>query len=138
MNNGAFNLFLHNIKASGHHDIVRYFRGNSDEILPYLRRDYFDLVFIDGNHSYKNVKRDIENAMLITRIGGIVCGDDLEMQKPELEQSIDLDKIRITEDDTPKEYMTINAHLGVTMAVWDIFQKEVINHNGFWEVRRKE
>lgn len=53
--NAIFRLFLHNINASGHDDIVRYSRGSSDEFLPLLRESHFDLIYIDGNHRYKYV-----------------------------------------------------------------------------------
>lgn len=35
-----------------------------------------DLVFIDGNHSYENVKLDSENAFRMLRPGGIIVWDD--------------------------------------------------------------
>lgn len=73
--------------------------------------------------------------MRITRDGGIICGDDLEMQKSELAQSIDLEKIRLS-NDTPIEYRTVAAHLGVTLAVWDTFQKEVSSWHGFWAMKK--
>lgn len=131
-----FKLFLHNIDASGHDDVVRYFRGSSNDLLPLLRENFFDLVFIDGSHFYKNVKKDIENAMQITRDGGVICGDDLELQKLDLDPSIDLDKIRLSDGDTPVEYMTIPTHLGVTLAVWDTFKTEISSWNGFWAMRK--
>ena len=35
-----------------------------------------DLVFVDGNHGYENVKSDSENAFRVVRGGGIVLWDD--------------------------------------------------------------
>ena len=37
----------------------------------------FDMVFIDANHSYEYVKRDILNYRQLIRPGGILCGHDL-------------------------------------------------------------
>lgn len=36
----------------------------------------FDLVFIDGDHSYDAVKNDISNWLPHVRVGGIICGHD--------------------------------------------------------------
>ena len=41
-------LFLHNIRSSGHEDVVRMIRASSDEFLPLRRPEAFDLIFIDG------------------------------------------------------------------------------------------
>jgi predicted O-methyltransferase YrrM len=35
-----------------------------------------DMVFVDGDHRYENCKRDIENALLRLRPGGLLCGHD--------------------------------------------------------------
>lgn len=37
---------------------------------------FMDMVFIDGDHRYETVRKDIKSALKMLRIGGIVCGHD--------------------------------------------------------------
>jgi len=127
-------LFLHNIRASGHEDIVRLIRARSDEILPLFRPNQFDLVFVDGEHTYQQVLKDLENAAPLLRDGGILCGDDLELQVSEIDvkyakEKADSDYIR--EPKTNKWF-----HPGVTLAVADWFG-EVSAWEGFWAMRKR-
>jgi len=48
----------------------------SDEAAKSFEPESIDLVFIDGNHSYKYVLSDIEHWEPIVRKGGIVAGHD--------------------------------------------------------------
>ncbi len=59
----------------------RYFllEGNSTEIYKHLGAWKFDLIYIDGGHSYEVVKSDIENYWPLLRSGGILCGDDFSV-----------------------------------------------------------
>lgn len=53
--------------------------------------DAADLVFIDGNHEYSQVKKDIKRAQHIARKGGIVAGHDYTEQAncPGVKQAVD-------------------------------------------------
>lgn len=44
--------------------------------------DTVDIVYIDGNHSYKNVKEDIELYFPKVRKGGLLIGDDYQKSYP--------------------------------------------------------
>lgn len=57
---------------------VMILRGRSEEMLPRLRGDSLDCVYIDGDHSYEGVKQDLEMAWRIVRPGGYLCGHDYE------------------------------------------------------------
>jgi len=39
----------------------------------------FDVIYIDGDHSYQGVKRDLQLALKKVRPGGFICGHDYEM-----------------------------------------------------------
>lgn len=57
---------------------IRLHRGYSQDILP-MYPPIFDCVYIDGDHSYEGVKRDLEIAWAKTKPGGYICGHDYEM-----------------------------------------------------------
>lgn len=129
-----YDLFLHNIKAAGHDDIVMPIRGHSTAILPALPHGYFDLVFIDGDHSYAAVSADLKAAAGLIKDGGILCGDDLELQLPEIDleyarTQIESDYIR--DPRSEREY-----HPGVTLAVAESIGA-VSSVVGCWAVRRR-
>jgi cephalosporin hydroxylase len=39
------------------------------------------MVFIDGDHAYSSVARDIRDYAPLVVDGGYICGDDLELQE---------------------------------------------------------
>ncbi len=130
-----FELFIHNIRASGHDDIVIPFKGWSDELLPLLGENRFDVVFVDGNHAYASVLKDIRNAEPLLSEGGVICGDDLELQVHELDLAYaeeNRDKDYIRDPKTQKQY-----HPGVSLAVRDFFG-EASAWEGFWAMRKQK
>ena len=127
-------LFLHNIRTSGYEDFVRMLRGTSDEMLPLLKPEAFDLVFIDGDHTNTQVLRDLQNAAPLVRRGGILCGDDLELQLSEttpafVEQNLGIDYL--SDPHTQRSF-----HPGVTWAIAAFFG-EVSVWEGFWAMRKE-
>ena len=55
---------------------VRVHRGYSEAVLATFPDGYFDWIYIDGNHLYDYVLRDLELSAQKIRAGGIICGDD--------------------------------------------------------------
>lgn len=51
-------------------------KGFSADVLASFEDDYFDWVYIDGNHLYEFVCKDMELAFQKVRPGGIIAGDD--------------------------------------------------------------
>lgn len=129
---GIYSLFLHNIKASGHERLIVPIRGKSDELLPILQQEGFDLIFIDGAHDYASVSKDLGNCSRLVVQGGIICGDDLELQHHQI------DTVHGWEH-RQKDYILDPLsnrwyHPGVTFAVFERFGK-VSERDGFWAVR---
>jgi len=59
---------------------VEVIRGKSDDVINTLQhlRGTVDMVFIDGDHVYDAVKRDIMNYKPLIRPGSILCGHDYD------------------------------------------------------------
>lgn len=130
-----FPLFLHNIKSSGNADVIIPLRTESRLAACLFRPEVFDLVFIDGDHAYSSVASDIRNYAPLVRIGGYLCGDDLD---PEA-SLVDQDFLRSHRDVSyrirdPKTGHRV--HPGVALAVGEYFGSDVSNYAGFWVVRR--
>jgi len=53
-------------------------RKNSDEIFNLLKDNFFDLIYIDGNHTLDFVKLDITNSLKKIKKDGIIVCDDYE------------------------------------------------------------
>ncbi len=51
-------------------------RGFSTDILDQFSDAYFDWIYIDGNHLYDYVKKDLQVSFQKTKPGGLITGDD--------------------------------------------------------------
>ncbi len=51
-------------------------RSTSEEILPIFDDNYFDWIYIDGNHFYEFVKKDLNLCYMKIKHGGLITGDD--------------------------------------------------------------
>ena len=51
-------------------------RKNSDEVFNLLKDNFFDLIYIDGNHTFNFVKLDITNSLKKIKKDGIIVCDD--------------------------------------------------------------
>lgn len=55
---------------------VTVHKGTSYDILNTFNDNYFDLIYIDGDHSYEGVKLDLSLSLLKIKKGGMICGHD--------------------------------------------------------------
>ena len=130
----AYNIFLHNMRTIKKELKTQHFRGKSENILCQLKNEIYDVVFIDADHTYKSVSKDIKNSLRLVKDGGIICGDDLNLQLCEIDKDYankNKDKDFIKDPLTNKNY-----HPGVTLAVFEEFG-EVSSWGGFWAMQRK-
>lgn len=131
----AYQLFSHNISTIPDSIICQHLRGNSQHILPLLKENTFDIIFVDGDHSYSAVQKDINNALDLVKEGGLICGDDLNLQLSQVDQK---NASQNAEADFIKDPKTNrNYHPGVTLAVAEIFG-DVSVWGGFWVMQKKE
>ena len=57
------------------YDSVRFIKEYSDKAMSELQAD-FDFVYIDGNHEYEYVIKDLSNYYPLVKAGGILAGHD--------------------------------------------------------------
>ncbi len=130
-----YELFLHNTSYVPPEIKVHHMRGRSSDMLPKLRESQFDLVYVDGEHRYESVLGDLRLSIPLLKPGGILCGDDLDLEAEEC----DLDFAFKNKDadcvTDPKSSRTF--HPGVTLAVQEVLGP-VSNYVGFWVVQRAE
>ncbi len=130
-------LFIHNIRASGVESRIEYRRGDSRSVLPVLASRSFDIVYLDGSHRYAEVKFDLTEAARLVIDGGIICGDDLELQRDELTEHEHSEALATSRDYVKSESNDCWYHPGVTEAVLERFGR-VSAWNGFWAARKKD
>jgi len=56
-------------------------KGFSADVLSSFPDNYFDWVYIDGNHLYDFVKKDVEISLAKVKSGGTIAGDDFYWKK---------------------------------------------------------
>ncbi len=64
-----FNLWLYR-------DRLTKLVGRSSDILPALPKDYYDIIYVDGDHHAQQVLEDAELSFLLLREGGLMIFDD--------------------------------------------------------------
>lgn len=79
-----FGIFKRNVRLAKT-DRIQWIQGRSVDVLPTLSARSFDLIYVDGDHSYEGCRGDLLESLRLLRPGGIVCGDDLEFQAHELQ-----------------------------------------------------
>ncbi len=79
----VFATFLWNVSVAKGENTVKPLLMSSKDAAEVMADDSFDLIFIDGDHSYTATKMDIEMWSPKIRKGGILCGHDCEI-RPEV------------------------------------------------------
>jgi len=93
---------------------IKLYRGPSGHFLSLLPDGFLDFIYIDGDHSYKGVKIDIELARRKVRSGGFICGHDYTAHFPGVMQAVDEFcsnygvELKLTELDKCPSYLLIN------------------------------
>lgn len=125
-------LFLHNTGFGPPGVPIDSRQGLSSAVLPTLAGRHFDIVHIDGSHYVDDVTADIRAAQVLLADGGILCGDDLELQGFEC----DIEQVRTLVDrDYVVDLQGRAFHPGVTVAVHDGLGP-VSCYSGFWVMRK--
>jgi len=129
----AYNIFLHNISTLPKSIIAQHLRGQSENILKIIKDSSQSVVFIDADHTYNFVKKDILDSLRIVENYGIICGDDLNMQMMDIDKKFAIENKNKDFIEDPKTKR--NYHPGVTIAIEEIFG-EVSTWGGFWAMQK--
>ena len=131
-----YNLFQHNIKSTGIDDSVHILLGKSRSILPALENNTYDIVYIDGSHLFDDVSFDINEAKRIVKDGGLICGDDLEMELNKIDLETHIANLESQKDFVFDGKNETGYHPGVTEAVGRQFDAVAL-WEGFWAIQKK-
>jgi hypothetical protein len=71
----GFSTFLSNIQKLTTNKFI-IVRGMSDRIVPTFANEFFDIIFVDGNHETEYVYRDGIMALQKVKVGGYIVFDD--------------------------------------------------------------
>jgi len=127
--NEIYSLFVSNIKKTGYFENMEILKGVSWEVAKSIPDESLDLCFIDGDHRYESVLKDIIAYLPKIKSGGIICGHDFD--------DIFLSNVNnFTDEELKNDYVKGKGHCGVVKAVHDIFQTGVnlVPRDSFWFV----
>jgi predicted O-methyltransferase YrrM len=81
-----YNTFLNNIERSGQKEKIEIRRGYSNTEVPKFEDNFFDMIYIDGNHEPEYVLEDAVLCFRKLQVGGILIFDDYGWGGPDLTQ----------------------------------------------------
>lgn len=81
-----YDTFLQNVENSGVKDKIVIQRGYSNREVPKFEDEFFDIIYIDGNHEPEYVLEDAVLSFRKLKIGGIMIFDDYGWGGPDLTQ----------------------------------------------------
>lgn len=68
---------------------ITLIRKTSNDALCNFEKNSLDFVYIDGDHSYEQVSKDLKNYYPVIKPGGMLCGDDYNEMHPETKRGVD-------------------------------------------------
>lgn len=81
---GIYSTFLNNVESI--REKLTIHRGFSNEVIPTLKDDSFDIIYIDGNHEPEFVLEDAVLSFRKLKVGGYLIFDDYGWGGPDLTQ----------------------------------------------------
>ena len=94
------------------HEAVRLLRGRSPPALAEVGKigdGFVDAVYIDGDHSYEGVRRDLLASLRIVRPGGWIMGHDYDMNPEKTSNRYDFGVKRAVEEVCAAHDLKISA-----------------------------
>lgn len=81
--NNNYELFKKNIKATNEEHKFKVFKGFSHTVIPTLPNNYFDIIYIDGNHNPEYVLEDAVLCFRKLKSKGYMIFDDFGWGGPD-------------------------------------------------------
>ena len=127
--NDMLSTFRHNMGVLGISDIIYPMVMNSETAASIFQDNSLDMVFIDADHRYSQVKSDIERWLPKLKKGGIICGHDCEEKYTKLGEYTKTINEHLEED-----ALVGMCHPGVVKALYDIFQDDynIVPDSSIW------
>ena len=122
----VFSYFWRHINDRELQETVVPIRAKSDLISNILKKEVFDLIFVDGDHRYQAILKDLKQYAPLVRCKGVFCGDDCEGRITDF----DMDFLESGKETDYHE----NVHCGVVLAVGTFFKEYSIDYN-IWSAR---
>jgi uncharacterized protein YoxC len=124
------------VRVGGLDKMVEVRKVDSRIALSELDSETFDVVYLDGSHKHDDVMHDIEQAKRLIRQGGIICGDDLELARSEVDPAAHRSALESNADFVFDPLSGHWYHPGVTEAVAESFHSVWLRY-GLWGVERE-
>lgn len=128
-----YGIFKNNMKKLELWEYITVLHGFSDSFHEILKDEYFDIIFIDGEHSYIGAKSDIKNYLPKLNKSGLILGDDCEVYASMLPSSF-------IENNYKKDYALLpnnmDIHCGVVKVLEEEFKTNYKHHfhSSVWSV----
>lgn len=132
-----WSLFQYNVQACGLNHLIEWRRQSFSSDFDVLGKSgrTFDIVYVDGAHSYSNVLNDLKASIPLVAVGGVLAGDDLELCAGEVDLKAALE---MRERDYVVDPRTgMEFHPGVALAVEELLGPPT-PFDGVWAFRRLE
>lgn len=68
---------------------IQIHRGDSENVLASFQAGYFDWIYVDGNHYYDYILRDLELSWALVKRGGYVTGDDVRWRPRDASEDVE-------------------------------------------------
>jgi len=106
----VYNIFTSNL--SKYLERITIHKGYSDDILPSLEKESYDIIYIDGDHTAEAVYNDAINSFHLLKHGGIMIFDDYTWNINEKSPRNAIDRF-IKEFNSKIEILFINNQVGL-------------------------
>jgi predicted O-methyltransferase YrrM len=117
----VMDIFKRNLKLLELNNYISIFNGYSNDFKDVISDNFFDIIFIDGEHAYSGVINDLKNYLPKLKKDGLIIGDDCEV----FSNMIDKDFIENNKD---FDYVLLkngmDVHCGVVKALKETFNDE--------------
>lgn len=123
----VFNVFKQNLQTLGLWERVNVLYGFSQDFAAILAEHEFDIIFIDGEHSYSGVAHDLRTYLPKLRKNGLIIGDDCEASALMLGSEF-IDKH--ADEDYAFLANGMDVHCGVVKALDNTFSGQFELHRG--------